>query len=214
MKVEATKFTEVGYVGRDVESMIRDLVERSVAMVRDEHSISKKHDAQIAAENRILDILIPPVKRAPSFDTSQESEVEENARTREKFRNMLRKGILDERMIEIDVLVDQTPNLHVLGPMGLDEMGMNLQDMFGSILPKKNKKRKMKIGDAKTYLEKEEADKLIDMEAVVKEAIRRAENTGIVFVDEIDKNCLQIIRRRERSRCIARRCTKRLVTYR
>lgn len=187
VKVEATKFTEVGYVGRDVESMIRDLVERSVAMVRDEHSISKKHDAQIAAENRILDILIPPVKRAPSFDTSQESEVEENARTREKFRNMLRKGILDERMIEIDVLVDQTPNLHVLGPMGLDEMGMNLQDMFGSILPKKNKKRKMKIGDAKTYLEKEEADKLIDMEAVIKEAIRRAENTGIVFVDEIDK---------------------------
>ncbi len=187
VKVEATKFTEVGYVGRDVESMIRDLVERSVAMVRDEHSVSKKHDAQIAAENRILDILIPPVKRAPSFDTSQESEVEENARTREKFRNMLRKGTLDERMIEIDVLVDQTPNLHVLGPMGLDEMGMNLQDMFGSILPKKNKKRKMKIGDAKAYLEKEEADKLIDMEAVVKEAIRRAENTGIVFVDEIDK---------------------------
>jgi len=187
VKVEATKFTEVGYVGRDVESMIRDLVERSVSMVRDEHSISKKQDAQIAAENRILDILIPPVKRAPSFDTSQESEMEENSRTREKFRNMLRKGVLDERMIEIDVLVDQTPNLHVLGPMGLDEMGMNLQDMFGSILPKKNKKRKMKVGDAKVYLEKEEADKLIDMEAVIKEAIRRAENSGIVFVDEIDK---------------------------
>jgi ATP-dependent HslUV protease ATP-binding subunit HslU len=187
VKVEATKFTEVGYVGRDVESMIRDLAERSVAIVREEHTTGKKHDAQIAAENRILDILIPPIKRAPSFDTASENEVEENARTREKFRSMLRKGVLDERMIELDVLVDQTPNLQVLGPMGMDEMGMNLQDMFGSIMPKKNKKRKMRVGDARTFLEKEEAEKLIDMEAVIKEAIRRTENTGIVFIDEIDK---------------------------
>ncbi|MCO5251945.1 MAG: ATP-dependent protease ATPase subunit HslU [Candidatus Kapabacteria bacterium] len=187
VKVEATKFTEVGYVGRDVESMIRDLAERSVAIVREEHTTGKKHDAQIAAENRILDILIPPVKRSPSFDTASENEVEENARTREKFRSMLRKGVLDERMIELDVLVDQTPNLQVLGPMGMDEMGMNLQDMFGSIMPKKNKKRKMRVGDARTFLEKEEAEKLIDMEAVIKEAIRRTENSGIVFIDEIDK---------------------------
>jgi ATP-dependent HslUV protease ATP-binding subunit HslU len=187
VKVEATKFTEVGYVGRDVESMIRDLAERSVAIVRDEHTTGKKQDAQIAAENRILDILIPPVKRSPSFDTASENEVEENARTREKFRSMLRKGVLDERMIELDVLVDQTPNLQVLGPMGMDEMGMNLQDMFGSIMPKKNKKRKMRVGDARTFLEKEEAEKLIDMEAVIKEAISRAENSGIVFIDEIDK---------------------------
>jgi ATP-dependent HslUV protease ATP-binding subunit HslU len=187
VKVEATKFTEVGYVGRDVESMIRDLAERSVAIVREEHTTGKKQDAQIAAENRILDILIPPVKRSPSFDTASENEVEENARTREKFRSMLRKGVLDERMIELDVLVDQTPNLQVLGPMGMDEMGMNLQDMFGSIMPKKNKKRKMRVGDARTFLEKEEAEKLIDMEAVIKEAIRRTENSGIVFIDEIDK---------------------------
>ncbi|MBE2188498.1 MAG: ATP-dependent protease ATPase subunit HslU [Desulfobulbaceae bacterium] len=187
VKVEATKFTEVGYVGRDVESMIRDLAERSVAIVREEHTTGKKQDAQIAAENRILDILIPPVKRSPSFDTASENEVEENARTREKFRSMLRKGVLDERMIELDVLVDQTPNLQVLGPMGMDEMGMNLQDMFGSIMPKKNKKRKMRVGEARTFLEKEEAEKLIDMEAVIKEAISRAENSGIVFIDEIDK---------------------------
>jgi ATP-dependent HslUV protease ATP-binding subunit HslU len=187
IKLEATKFTEVGYVGRDVESMIRDLVERSVSMVRDEKTKEKQIDAQIAAENRILDILIPPVKRGPSFDTATDEEIEENASTREKFRKMLRKGILDERVIELDVMVDQMPSMQVLGPVGLDEMGMNLQDLFGSILPKKNKKRKMKVADAKKLLEKEEAEKLIDMDAVVKEALRRAENSGIVFIDEIDK---------------------------
>lgn len=187
VKVEATKFTEVGYVGRDVESMIRDLVERSVAMVRDEHTDLKRKEAQILSENRILDILIPPVKKSPSFDTNNENEAEENAQTREKFRNMLRNGVLDERVIEVEMLVDQTPNLQVLGPIGLDEMGMNLQDIFGNILPKKNKKRKMKISEAKIILEKEEAEKLIDMEAVVKQALSRAENSGIIFIDEIDK---------------------------
>ncbi|MFP4367989.1 MAG: ATP-dependent protease ATPase subunit HslU [Candidatus Kapaibacterium sp.] len=187
IKVEATKFTEVGYVGRDVESMIRDLVERAVSIVRDEHTADKKKEARVAAENRILDILIPPVKKGPSFDTATESDVEDNAQTREKFRNMLHKGILDERVIEIDMLVEQGPNMQVLGPIGLDEMGMNLQDIFGSILPKKNKKKKMKISDALKVLEKEEAEKLIDMDMVVKEALRRAENSGIVFIDEIDK---------------------------
>ncbi len=187
IKVEATKFTEVGYVGRDVESMVRDLVEKSVAMVRDEHTILKREEAKINTENRILDILIPPVKKGPSFDISSDSEVEENTVTREKFRAMLRNGTLDERSIEIDILVDQSPNMHILGPIGLDEMGMNLQDLFGSMLPKKSKKRKFKVSEAKLFIEKEEAEKLIDFEAVVKEAISRAENSGIIFIDEIDK---------------------------
>ncbi len=187
VKVEATKFTEVGYVGRDVESMIRDLAERSVAMVREEHSIAKKKEAETATENRILDILIPPVKKGPSFDTATEEEMDDNHRTREKFRTMLREGKLDDKTIELEMMVDQVPSLQVLGPIGFDEMGMNLQDLMGNILPKKNKKRKMKIKDAKVYIRKEEAEKLIDMEAVVRESLKRAENSGIVFIDEIDK---------------------------
>jgi len=187
VKVEATKFTEVGYVGRDVESMVRDLAERAVAIVKEEHLESKKGDAIFAAENRILDILIPPVKKSPSFDNTTDSEIEENSATREKFRQMLRNGVLDERIIEVEVMVDQTPNLHVLGPMGMDEIGMNLQDIFGNIMPKKRKARKMKVSEARLLLEKEEADKLIDMEAVIREALRRAENSGIIFIDEIDK---------------------------
>ncbi|MBX3043093.1 MAG: ATP-dependent protease ATPase subunit HslU [Candidatus Kapabacteria bacterium] len=187
VKVEATKFTEVGYVGRDVESMVRDLAEKSVGIVKDEHLESKKGDAIIAAENRILDILIPPVKKSPSFDNASEDEIEENSATREKFRQMLKNGVMDERIIEVEVMVDQTPNLHVLGPMGMDEIGMNLQDIFGNMMPKKRKARKMKVSEARLLIEKEEADKLIDMEAVVRDALRRAENSGIIFIDEIDK---------------------------
>lgn len=187
VKVEATKFTEVGYVGRDVESMIRDLADRAVNIVREEHTAAKKKEAILAAENRILDILIPPVRRSPSFDNTDDKEIEENSRTRDKFREMLRSGKLDERHVEIEMMVEQSPSMQVLGPIGMDEMGMNLQDLFGSILPKKNKKRKMKVKDALVALEKEEAEKLIDMDAVVQEAISRAENSGIVFIDEIDK---------------------------
>jgi ATP-dependent HslUV protease ATP-binding subunit HslU len=188
MKVEATKFTEVGYVGRDVESMIRDLMEKSVSMVKSEQVEFIKPKAKEAAENRILDILLPPVKsKSPSFDTTSDNEKEENKETREKFRNMLRNGTLDERIIEINMTVDASPNMQILGPIGLDEMGMNLNDIFGSMMPKKSKKRKLKIKDAKVVIEKEEADKLIDMDAVVKEALRRAQNSGIIFIDEIDK---------------------------
>ncbi len=186
-KIEATKFTEVGYVGRDVESIIRDLAERAVAMVREEQSTEKRNEAILAAENRILDILIPPVKRGPSFDTATDEEIKDNSKTREKFRQMLREGKLNDRHIEIETMVDQIPSMQVLGPIGLDEMGMNLQDLFGNILPKKNKKRKMKIEEAIRVLQKEEAEKLLDMEAIVREAIKRTENSGIVFVDEIDK---------------------------
>jgi ATP-dependent HslUV protease ATP-binding subunit HslU len=186
-KIEATKFTEVGYVGRDVESIIRDLADRAVAMVREEQSTEKRNEAILAAENRILDIMIPPIKRGPSFDTATDEEINDNSKTREKFRKMLRDGKLNDRTIEIETLVDQIPSMQVLGPIGLDEMGMNLQDLFGNILPKKNKKRKMKIEEAFRVLQKEEAEKLLDMEAIVREAIKRTENTGIVFVDEIDK---------------------------
>lgn len=187
VKVEASKFTEVGYVGRDVESMIRDLIERSVNIVRDEQTEAKKVEAKRNAEERIIDILIPPVKRGPSFDTVTDDSIEENNKTREKFRNMLRKGILDERVIELNVMVDPTQNMQVLGPIGMDEMGMNFQDILGSIMPKKNKKSKMNVAKALEILEKEEAEKLIDMDAVVKEALDRAENSGIIFIDEIDK---------------------------
>jgi len=187
VKVEATKFTEVGYVGRDVESMIRDLVEKSVQMVKEEHTSSKRNEAKTAAENRILDILIPPVRNTLSFDTTTENELEENRATREKFRKMLQEGLLDDRLIELDVTVDAVANLQILGPIGLDEMGMNIQDLLGSIMPKKQKKKKMKISEAKIILEKEEAEKLIDMDKVIREALNRAQNRGIIFIDEIDK---------------------------
>ncbi len=187
IKVEATKFTEVGYVGRDVESMIRDLVERSVAMVREEKTLEKQLEAQVLAENRILDILIPPVTRGPSFDTATDTDIEDNHKTREKFRDLLRNGSLDERQIEVDIVVDAVPSMQIMGPIGMDEMGMNLQDIFGSMMPKKNKKRRLKIADARKVLQKEEAEKLIDMDAVVREALSKAENSGIIFIDEIDK---------------------------
>jgi ATP-dependent HslUV protease ATP-binding subunit HslU len=186
-KVEATKFTEVGYVGRDVESMIRDLVERAVQMVQEEETELKKAEAKIAAENRLLDILIPPVSSKMSYENESESEIEENYRTREKFRKMLREGKLDEKTIEIDITVDAGASMQIMGPFGMDDMGINIQDMISSIVPKKTKKRKMKIKDARMYLEKEKAEKLIDMDAVVAEAISRTENNGIVFIDEIDK---------------------------
>ena len=187
MKVEATKYTEVGYVGRDVESMIRDLVDRSVQMLREEQTALKKEEAKLAAENRILDLLIPPVVKSPSFDNVNEAEIEDNNRTREKFRKMLREGKLNDRTVELDMVVDSVPSMQILGPIGMDEMGMNLQDLFGNIMPKKTKKLKVKVVDAIKMLQKEEADKLIDMDAVVREAVRRAENSGIVFIDEIDK---------------------------
>lgn len=182
VKVEATKFTEVGYVGRDVESMIRDLVEKAVAMVREEQAELKKSAAHKAAEERILDILLPPVKS----DGSDE-EKEENFDTRDKFRKMLQNGVLDEREIEIDITVDQTQGMQVMGPIGFDEMGIDIKDLLGNMMPKKTKKKKIKIADAFRILQKEEADKLIDMDAVTSEALKRAQNSGIVFIDEIDK---------------------------
>jgi len=187
VKVEATKFTEVGYVGRDVESIIRDLVERSVSIVHNEQFEEKQKEAELHAEERVLDILIPPIVPSPSFDTVTDNDMDSNIKTREKFRKMLREGKLDDKMIEVELTVDQSPGIQIMGPIGLDDMGININELFGNIMPKKNKKRKMKVSEACEALKKEEADKLIDMDAVVKEAISRAENSGIVFIDEIDK---------------------------
>jgi len=187
VKVEATKFTEVGYVGRDVESMVRELSDKAVAMVHEEQMETKKEQARTNAENRILDILIPPVTKTPSFESESETNEDlENKETREKFRNMLKNGVLDDREIEIDIS-DKAPSMQVLGPIGLDEMGINIQDLMGNMMPKKKKKKKMKIKDAIIIIEKEEGEKLIDKDAVVREAIKRAENNGIIFIDEIDK---------------------------
>ena len=187
VKVEATKFTEVGYVGRDVESMVRELADKAVAMVHEEQLETKKEQAKVNAENRILDILIPPIKKSPSFESALQSDEEtQNSETREKFRKMLKNGTLDEREIELDIS-DSAPSMQVLGPIGLDEMGINIQDIMGNMMPKKTKKKKLKIQDAFKIIEKEEGEKLIDKDAVIREAIRRAENNGIIFIDEIDK---------------------------
>ena len=192
IKVEASKFTEVGYVGRDVESMVRDLVEYGVTMVKAERAAEVQDKAALLAEERILDILVPPVKKrqpanAEAGQVELINEVEENNATREKFREKLRKGELDDRNIELDVTTSPMPSLQVFGPVNMEEMGLNLQEMFGNILPKKNKKQKMPINEARTVLKQEEAAKLIDMDAAIKEALERVENSGIVFVDEIDK---------------------------
>lgn len=187
VKVEATKFTEVGYVGRDVESMIRELVERSVHIIKEEERQKMYLKAEKAVEDRILDVLVPPVYKKTFTEEANIEEMEENRSTREKLRLLLQKGAMDEREIEIEVFTDQGPSMQILGPLGMDEIGMNIQDLMGSMLPKKTKKRKVKISEAKKILQKEEVDKLIDMDAVVEKALQRAENSGIIFIDEIDK---------------------------
>lgn len=187
VKVEATKYTEVGYVGRDVESMVRDLAEKAVQMLREEQTALKQNQAREAAENIILDLLIPPPPvSTTSFDT-EGNDPEACNRTREKFRKMLKEGKLDDKIVEIDGVVESANSMHVLGPIGMDEMGINLSEMLGGMMPKKRKKMKMKVSDAITYLVKEEAEKLIDMDAIVREAVKKAENSGIIFIDEIDK---------------------------
>ncbi len=188
LKVEATKYTEVGYVGRDVESMIRDLTDISVNMVKAAKTMEVQDRARELSEERILDALLPPLKHRERVGVGRETtDIENNEDTREKFRRKLRNGELDHRMIEVDVPATQTPVMQVLGPIGLEEMGLNIQDIFGNIMPKKMKRRKMTISEARQVLTQEEAQKLIDMEKVVKEAIDRVENSGIIFLDEIDK---------------------------
>jgi ATP-dependent HslUV protease ATP-binding subunit HslU len=206
IKVEASKFTEVGYVGRDVESIIRDLTDLAVSMVRSEKTASVQGQAEQLANERLLDILFPPLKprrsesagpagedeakSAPQKTVSQPDalELEErHRRTREKIRQQLTEGKLEERYVEMDVPAQDMPMMQVISPIGVEELGVNLQDLMGNIFPKKMKRRKMTVAEARKYLTQEEAQKLIDMDQVIKEAILRVENSGIVFLDEIDK---------------------------
>ena len=193
-KVEASKFTEVGYVGRDVESMVRDLVEQSVNLVK----VQKKEEVKIKAENSvnniILDVLIPPINKVQSnINLSLEKKLpnedkEINEKTREKFKTKIKNGELDDRKIDIVVQKPNNAGIGMIGGGMMDESSMiNLQDMIGNMMPKRNKKRKVTIGEAKKILLESEMSKLIDMDEVKDEAIQRAENTGIIFIDEIDK---------------------------
>jgi ATP-dependent HslUV protease ATP-binding subunit HslU len=201
IKVEATKFTEVGYVGRDVDAMIRDLADIAVNMVREEQSASVQDRARELAEDRILDLLIPPSRPAVQpeagpvtgfpvpveqkpVDSPTDAEMRE--RTRNKFREKLRRGDLDEREVEIDVSADQSPMLQVFGPMGMEEMGLNMQELFGN-MGKKRKRRRVSVEEARNLLTQEEAQKLIDMDKVTRDALDRLQQSGIVFIDEIDK---------------------------
>ena len=193
-KVEASKFTEVGYVGRDVESMVRDLVEQSVNLVKTIKKEEVKVKAEESVNNLILDILIPPVNKVQSnINLSLEkkennTDKEINEKTRDKFKQKIKNGELDDRKIEISV---QKPNNSGIGMIGggmMDESSMiNLQDMISNMMPKRNKKRKVTIGEAKKILLESEVSKLIDMDEVKEEAINKAENTGIIFIDEVDK---------------------------
>jgi len=190
VKVEASKFTEVGYVGRDVESIIRDLVDLGVSMVRSEKSAEVEEKAKVLAEERLLDLLLPPISKGDELENQTDEDDELKAkwnRTREKLKDQLQSGKLDERIVELDVPTENFPMMQIISPMGVEEMGMNIQDLLGPMFPKKVKKRKMKIPDARRYLVQEESQKLIDMEEAIREAIQRVENSGIVFLDEIDK---------------------------
>lgn len=198
-KVEASKFTEVGYVGRDVESMVRDLVEQSVNLVKEEKKEEVKQKAEQAVEDIILDALIPPVKgngvgykNPASTETvtgeMPQTEQELNERTRERFRDKIRNGEMEDRKIEINVQKPANAGVGMIGGGMMDESSMiNLQEMISGMMPKKSKKRKVTIGEARKILIEEESAKLIDMDEVKELAIRKAENTGIIFIDEIDK---------------------------
>ncbi len=177
LKVEASKFTEVGYVGRDVESMIRDLADIAVKMITDEEKQTLKNKAEDLAEERILDLLYPKNKTA---DVSSFTD------TREKLRKLLQEGKLNERYVDVEVNLRNLP-VQVFTPSGMEEMDVNIADMLGNLFPKRTKKRKVKVPEAMEILVHEEAQKLIDMDKVVKHAIERVEQSGIIFVDEIDK---------------------------
>jgi ATP-dependent HslUV protease ATP-binding subunit HslU len=194
LKVEASKFTEVGYVGRDVESMVRDLVEIAIEMVREEKLEDVADKAELNAEERLLDILFPPAPTSKPSEPSggvvidgSTSLTESHSRTREKLRQQLREGKLDERQVEIDVRERQFPSFEIISNQGVEEMDINIKDMLPNLFGQRSKKRKMKVNEAFEYLIQEEEQRLIDMDQVTRVAIERVENSGIVFLDEIDK---------------------------
>jgi ATP-dependent HslUV protease ATP-binding subunit HslU len=183
IKVEASKFTEVGYVGRDVESMIRDLTEIAVNMVKAEHLEMIREKAKHLAEERLLDLLLPQQRGRPEVD---EQEKERTRETRERLREQLKNGKLDSRYVDIEVR-EKTMPFGVISNVGLEDLEMNLKSMLGNLLPEKSKRKKVKIPEALLILEQEESNKLIDMDKVTQDAVGRVEQTGIVFLDEIDK---------------------------
>ena len=189
VKVEASKYTEVGYVGRDVESMVRDLVETSIDMVREEKLDEVADRAEQAAEERVLDLLLPPspspAPNATEADAAQQRE--QTLRTREKLRAQLREGKLDQRMVDIEVRERQMPSFEIIANQGVEEMDVNLKDMLSGMFGQQKKKRKMTVADAFEYLIQEEENKLLDMDQVTRMAVERAEQMGIIFIDEIDK---------------------------
>ena len=184
IKVEASKFTEVGYVGRDVESLIRDLTQLAVNMVKEDKTQAVQDKAKRQAEDRMLDILLPVTPPRPPYDTSPEMPYTDN--TREKLRSQLQEGRLDDRPIELDVKEKAIP-VGVISNIGMEDLEMNLKEMLGGLFPGKSKRRKVKVKDAMNILAEEEVQKLIDMDEVIKEAVTKVEESGIVFLDEIDK---------------------------
>jgi ATP-dependent HslUV protease ATP-binding subunit HslU len=190
LKVEASKFTEVGYVGRDVESMIRDLVEISIDMVREERLEEVAEKAEEHAENKLLDLLLPSPHPAPSTGAGfalPADDSDSHSRTREKLRQQLREGVLDEKEVELEVRERATPAFEIISNQGVEEMDINIKDMLPNIFGQRTKKRKMKVSDAFEYLIQEEESKLIDMDSVTRVAVERVEQSGIIFLDEIDK---------------------------
>jgi ATP-dependent HslUV protease ATP-binding subunit HslU len=193
LKVEASRYTEVGYVGRDVESMIRDLAELAVKIVREEEQEHVAVRAREAAEERLLDILFPaPTKVRRPMGVSPEGHIEpveddSRRQTREKLRKLLRDGHLDEREVEIEVSAQSMSMVEVFTPQGMEEMGFNIKDLMNQVMPHKTRRRKVKIPEALEILAQEEAAKLVDMDAVARDAVARAEQSGIIFIDEIDK---------------------------
>ena len=195
-KVEASKFTEVGYVGRDVESMVRDLLELTVNMLRTREQEAVKEKGQQIAEERMLDLLLPKSGSKSTLQSEDESEpqfelvsnnIEPSSSTREKLRKMLREGKMDNRYVDLDVSDRTMPIVEIFSNVGMEEMGINFKDMIGNFLPKSTKRRKVKVPEAMEMLSAEEAQNLVDMDRVVKEAIIKVEQSGIIFLDEIDK---------------------------
>jgi len=208
IKVDASKFTEVGYVGKDVESMVRDLIEVAVSMVRSERTAEVEEIAKEKVEERLLDLLLPPpVRKKPERNLQEllsgedseqsdeedvtpeidEKQLERFMRTREKMRERLLAGKFEDSKVEMEIQEKMGGMMQVFGPIGMEEMGMNLQEMFGNILPQKHKKRQVSLGEARNLLIGEEVDRLLDMDAIISEAMYRSEEMGIIFFDEIDK---------------------------
>jgi ATP-dependent HslUV protease ATP-binding subunit HslU len=191
LKVEASKFTEVGYVGRDVESMIRDLVEIAIDMIREERLEEVAEKAEESAENKLLDLLLPGTSAPPSSPTAgfalAAEDGDSSSRTREKLRQQLREGLLDERIVELDVRERSMPAFEIISNQGVEEMDINIKDMLPNIFGQRTKKRKMKVSEAFEYLIQEEESRLIDMDQVTRVAVERVEQSGIIFLDEIDK---------------------------